>query len=251
MPDWEIDDIPTTETDLDNLAYIEGIRPDGTPVKIPLALLTSLGGGSGAAGFGTMRPLTDLAQINISSTRSVTEVSGKAITVKESSPDGTTRIAGLTRALPASPARVAVFVQPQMTPRRYYGTAFGFSDGTKFHLFVLHHNSANLEQQTWSNSTTRVSATTLANTQQPSFNGIGFWLGMRHDASNVFFEFSADGVNFATIFTVSKASGYLGSSGYTSAFVGIFTQNTDAGGTDHPASITLRDWDEGGLSRAF
>ena len=44
MADWEIDDIPTTETDLENVAYVEGIRPDGTPVKIPVSLL----GGGGA-----------------------------------------------------------------------------------------------------------------------------------------------------------------------------------------------------------
>lgn len=221
--------------------------------------IESLGSGSGsgsrAVNLGTMRPLTDFTQINIGSTRTATETSGKAICIKEASPDATTRIVGLRRPLQSTTARTAVFVQPNLTNRRHHLVSFGFSDGTKFHVLTIGNlNSTDgMEEQTWSNSTTRVTPTVVSNTRPVTYYGSGFWLGMRVDASagKAYYEVSGDGVNFATLFVVTMSSGYLGSSGYVNAYVGLFAFNTDVGGTDYPASIAALYWDDDGLSRTY
>lgn len=219
---------------------------------------TTISSTSRGLNLGTMRPASDFTQINISGNRTLTDTSGKAITIKETSPDTTLRIVGITRNLPSTTSRVAVFVQPNMSPQRYHGVSFGFSDGTKYHVFALFPSSntaalGNYEQQTWSNSTTRASATALTNTGQFPATGIGFWLGLRVDNSSgkAYWEFSSDGVNYATAFVVTQSSGYLGTGGYTKGFVGLFAYNQDAGGTDYPDSISILDWDENGLSRSF
>lgn len=47
------------------------------------------------------------------------------------------------------------------------------------------------------------------------------WFRIADDGTNVSFQWSADGVNFQTFYSVAKASGYLGSSGYSNLCFGI------------------------------
>lgn len=72
------------------------------------------------------------------------------------------------------------------------------------------------------------------------------WIGLRDDGTNIFFERSSDGVNFATIYTTSKSSGFLGSSGYNEICFGLF----DNDGNTNPI-LTIRVYDENGLTRTF
>lgn len=46
------------------------------------------------------------------------------------------------------------------------------------------------------------------------FSGLYCWFRLKDDGTNVFFQASGDGVAFSTVYTVAKAGGFLGSSGY-------------------------------------
>lgn len=197
--------------------------------------------------LGKMRPLTDFTQINISGSNTIAEYPDKAISVLTSTLTTTVNLVGVRRAVPAAtPFRVAVFVQPNMAPRQYEALQFGFSDGTKYECVTLFPNGG--EVDTWSNSTTRVGATAITGMYSHMIN-TGFWVGIRDDGTNAIYEISADGVNFSTIHRVAKASGYLGSSGYTNVFVGYMPYLS--GGTNYEMSLTVREWDENGLNRRF
>ncbi len=216
----------------------------------------NFGGGGRTVNLGTMRPLTDFTQVKIDGTtgggnRTAVDTSGKAITLQEAIPDTTLRVVGLRRAMPSTTSRVAVFVQPNVSPFEFHSVSYGFSDATKFHVVCFHNEI--LEVQTWSNSTSRVSATNIDASSYRSFHATGFWLGLRVDnaSGKAYWEISNDGVNFATVYVVTQSSGYLGTGAYTNAFVGMFAYNQQAGGADYPCSVSILDWDESGLSRTF
>lgn len=194
-----------------------------------------------------MRPLTDFSQINISGAHSVAESSGKAITVSTNTLTTTVSLIGLRRAVPgSSPYRVAVFIQPNFSPVQYEVLQFGFSDGTKYETVTL--GAGGTEVDTWTTSTSRASATAISG-GNATILGTGFWLGLRDDGTNVYWEVSADGVNFGTVRRIAKSSGYLGSSGYTNIFVGYMPYLF--GGTSYEMSMSVRTWDENGLTRSF
>ena len=54
------------------------------------------------------------------------------------------------------------------------------------------------------------------------------WLRTNDDGTNVTFSFSQDGTNYLTLFTVAKASGFLGSSGYSNVCFTVGGANTSA-----------------------
>ena len=74
------------------------------------------------------------------------------------------------------------------------------------------------------------------------------WISIRSffriadNGTTVTFSNSSDGVNFVSLFSVAKSSGYLGSSGYTN--VGLFLDNNTGGIGTQPAAaaITLLSW---------
>lgn len=217
------------------------------------ALLASLGGaGNVSVNLPTMRPLSDFNQLNLTSTRSAVDTSGKGITLTETAADTTLRIPGLSRNFPSTTCRVAVFVQGNFGYGDFEAIQFGFSDGTKYDVLTLHFGGTGLERQTWSTSLARASNFTVLARNTPIV-GVGYWLGLRIDAAGAkaYFEVSSDGVNFAILDTVPMASGYLGASGYTQAVVGLFVYNSTLGTPPSPASLTIRAWDEAGLSRTL
>lgn len=114
---------------------------------------------------------------------------------------------------------------------------FGFSDGTKYQVLycpnisftdagksiVISYSSIGVFNATH--------ATVITGT-----HGDRVWMRIGDDGTNVSFKVSLDGVNFVTIYTVAKASGYLGASGYTRVVFG-----SSAAG----ALVTLMSFDDG------
>lgn len=200
---------------------------------------------------GQMRPLADFTQINIGGTITLTETPGKAVLIKQSTPDAVLRCIGLRKAAPATPYRVAMFVQVNAPAQDFVGPLWGFSDGTQYD--VMQRVATQYEHETWTNSTTRASATSLITLGRNSLaNNQGFWIGARDDGTNVWLEESGDGVNFTTILKIVKSTGFLGASGYTNIFGGAFIYNGGSiGGSDFPCSVNYRAWDENGLTRAL
>jgi hypothetical protein len=62
-------------------------------------------------------------------------------------------------------------------------------------------------------------------------------LQLEDDGTDIFFRCSAHGDNFVDLYTVAKASGFLGSGGYSNVFFGVASNNPTAIGT-------LMSWDE-------
>lgn len=249
----------TDLTKVTTLADTDAFEVSGGKYIEKSDLAVEVGGVANAAvTLGTMRPLTDFTQINIASNRFCTESSGKAITMGYTAADATLRIAGIRRAVPTPPYRIAIFVQVNAASQRFMGLLFGFSDGTKYrsvNSVALANTVAtgNIALNSWSDKDTRSATGTLANAHGLSFGNTGFWLGLRDDnAGTVSWEYSADGVYFSPLYRETKSSGYLGSSGYTNAFISAFC-NTAGGDitTDFYSSVTVREWDEAGLSRSF
>lgn len=212
---------------------------------------SSSGSGNRAVNLGKMPALSGFTQDNITGTRSSAEVPGVAISIIESSPSSGPKIAGIHKAVPGStPYRVAIFMQSNSNSRRYMGWAAGWTDGTKFHVFKDPASGA-IEIAQFNNSISRSSTTSLAGSKLDGFRSTGFWIGLRDDGTNVFFELSQDGVYFSPVYTIAKASGWLGSSGYTNVFAGIYSEALDVSGASYPHSVSLRTWDNAGLSRSF
>jgi hypothetical protein len=236
--------------DVEEISLGSGLSMSGTT-------LSASGVANSAISLNAMAALSGFTTVGTSgSDRTITESSGKAIVIADNNSSATLRVLGIYKAAPSTPYRVAVFIQPNVSGRRFYAPLVGWTDGTKYHVIHMPivsntEGAGQYEIQTWSNSTTRASVSAIANTKVTPTTGVGFWLGLRDNATNVFWELSADGVNFAPFYTIAKSSGYLGSSGYTNPFVGMFSYGQDVTGTNYPNSVTVREWDENGASRTF
>jgi hypothetical protein len=166
------------------------------------------------------------------------EVSGKAVWVATTSASSGTGMQGLAKAVPATPYRVAILVQ-QNTPGSDSWVAVGFRDSATGKLTIVNQNLATADVQNYSGPSS------FAGNLVGSVGPEAVWYGAEDDGTNISLEWSVDGVNFVKLYTVAKASGYQGSSGYNQIFVATRTNNS------LPSVVTIRCYDENGLSRTF
>lgn len=170
----------------------------------------------------------------------LSESAGKALWITATTAASGSGIKGAYKAVPATPYRVAMLVQDAIIGNDSWSVV-GWYDGTNKCQFMLN-NGQQIAVQAWSTPT-------AFNSQQfsQSTNEIGgnFWYGIHDDGTNVSFEISQDGVNFVALYTVAKASGYLGSGGYSNVFFGV-RQNDGCN-----SLLTVRCYDTAGLTRAF
>lgn len=141
---------------------------------------------------------------------------GVTITAPNSSADS---VRGRTKAAPGTPYTITALISATalVDSTHIVSTGIGWYDGTnKLHLLALDYNSANkswaISVNKFTNPTT-FSANDVTDTFPGSINPV--WLRIKDDGTNAQFFFSTDGVNFTQAFTVAKASGFLGGSGYT------------------------------------
>jgi hypothetical protein len=111
------------------------------------------------------------------------------------------------------------------------GVGIGWYDGTA-KLHVLSYQVSNgvpfLTVNKW-NSVTSFSASdaTNATTALPQ----PIWLRISDDGTNVTFAFSQDGSNFVSVYSIAKASGFLGSSGYSNVIFFVDPRSSRTLGT--------------------
>jgi hypothetical protein len=119
------------------------------------------------------------------------------------------------------------------------GIGIGWYDGiAKLHVlsFTINSSQPLFQVGKWT-SATAFSAN--------DFNGAAnyfsqpLWMQIKDDGTNVSFAFSQDGVNFLTLFSVAKASGFLGATGYSNV---IFFVNPQGGSR---TLGTLMSWAQG------
>jgi hypothetical protein len=101
------------------------------------------------------------------------------------------------KAAPTAPYRIAAYFSISASIFPYLGGGIGFYDPstTKYvEVFICWNlnNVCNIRVSKW-NSPTSFRATPV--TWLWSMSTSGFWLGIRDDGTNVYYEFSADGAN--------------------------------------------------------
>lgn len=98
------------------------------------------------------------------------------------------------------------------------GMAIGWTDGTKLH--VVQFQNANYLVSRYTNATTFSANDFTGGNAFPQLPTSPVWFRIKDDGTNVFFYWSTDGANFQQLYTVAKASGFLGGSGYSNVLFG-------------------------------
>lgn len=144
------------------------------------------------------------------------------------------------KAAPATPYTITALIASTRSTNSHNAIGIGWYDGTaKLHVLTFSFNASapNLalpRVEKW-NSVTSHNGTDAATTSNAYSQPI--WLRIADDGTNVKFWFSQDGASFYQIFSVAKASGFLGASGYDNV---IFFVNPKASQT----LGTILSWDE-------
>jgi hypothetical protein len=128
----------------------------------------------------------------------------------------TDNITGRYKAAPSAPYTITVLVAATRNSSLSNAVGLGWYDGTSMlHLISYGPNNGGLPflRITKWNSTSSFSAADFTS----SNNGFSqpIWLQIADDGTNVSFAFSQDGANFVPLFSVAKASGFLGATGYS------------------------------------
>ena len=187
--------------------------------------------------------LGGMTQINIGGNTTIAQSSSGVITISDAG-SNVTNLRGVTLAAPGTPYRVAILVQvTAFTSSNTIGVTAGWTDGTKYDVancWADTGSNAFYEHETWNTSTSR---NAVAATYNPYVIPSMFWIGLHDDGSNVYLEFSNDGVNFITTYFGSKSGNWLGN--YNTIFFGIVPNNGKASFTN------FRCYDPNGLSRTM
>ena len=125
-------------------------------------------------------------------------------------------LVGRYGAAPTPPYTIKALLSVTRNTNSYNGVYFGWYDGTA-KLHIMQYQSVNggasaIGVGRWSSATAYVSGDF-----QSSNNAFAqpIWFQVQDDGTNVSFGFSQDGANFLPVYSVAKASGYLGASGYS------------------------------------
>lgn len=212
------------------------------------------GGGGGLIDMSAGVPLVStFSLINAGSATAVdSSPANKAIIITAPQVTGNNAVI-LTKAKPATPYRVAAMIQPasigtntstlsfisylgfrNTTTGRFEGVGFGTINNSNRPFLDVD----NFTSPTLYNATLFASGAFIP--------GGDFLLGIRDDGTNHFYEYSADGVQWITLFTAANSGWWVNSSSTYDA-VGIDVNNNVA----QVAKVTLRLWDVNALTRNY
>jgi hypothetical protein len=119
-------------------------------------------------------------------------------------------------AAPSTPYKITALIAATRTSNSFSGVGIGWYDGTnKIHVITHSINSGTSPYILVGKLATPTTYT--ANDFVSALNAFAqpVWLQIGDDGTNVSFAFSYDGTNFLTVFSVAKASGFLGATGYS------------------------------------
>lgn len=110
---------------------------------------------------------------------------------------------------------------------------FGYTDGTKYQGIMIagQTNSPGNALYVASFTTNQVQASTQFTSGSQNKPPMMMWVEVSDDGTNVHFAVSMDGFNFTEVYSVAKASGFLGAAGYSNIFFGVNPFNTAATAT--------------------
>lgn len=121
---------------------------------------------------------------------------------------------------------------------------FGWYDGTN-KLQVLRVDCRQAAPQLYVSSNSTPTAFNATHGGAAEFGSPLVWLKILDDGTNVTFYYSADGVDFNTLYTVAKSSGYLGSSGYSNIIWGVSCNDTTSLSGNNTVRFKMLSWKTG------
>jgi hypothetical protein len=131
--------------------------------------------------------------------------------------------------VPSTPYTITALIATESTDVvNAFGAVFGWYDGTKIEVIALYNRAggaAGSEPQI--NVLDYATLTSAAGAANVRFAGstrlTRAWFSITDDGTNVTFKYLPEGnaANAETLYTVAKASGYLGASGYSSICFGV------------------------------
>jgi hypothetical protein len=154
--------------------------------------------------------------------------------IKALSAGGVANVVGLYKPAPAPPYKITTLIAATRTGSDYSAVGIGWYDGSaKLHLFGNYllggGSSLVIQKRNDPHSNASNDASASNSPSQP------IWLQIEDDGINVSFNYSQDGVNFLTLFSTAKSSGFLGATGYSNV---VFWLNPYYG----PLIGTLMSW---------
>lgn len=150
---------------------------------------------------------------------------------------------------PSTPYSITALLVGFWPRIQYLKTGIGWFDGTKIQEISIVGADTTLTPST--QVPLHLTVTNWSNFSNFSSNSVVLYLydypyvffKLTDDGTNVSFGFSLDGANFYTAYSIAKASGFLGASGYTNVFFGC---NANDEGTGAQYFInTLMSWERG------
>lgn len=204
---------------------------------------TLSGGGGGTGGlfsglFHAPPTLSSFTQRNISSPAAAADsTSGPIITDTYGSGP---RIRALTIAAPSTPYTIDMCFAVDVPWANFVGFGPCWCDGTKYECGLIGSNSGQMYRIGKFNS-----ATSFNSAINLDWNGAIasiIWVRVKDDGTTVYHYTSADAVNWNLKYSVARASGFLGSSGYTNVGFFLDVEGSDSNASGLASSITLLSW---------
>lgn len=142
----------------------------------------------------------------------------------------TDRISGISKAAPSTPYSIDVIIEHFTVLGGGFGPLFGWYDGTKLHTFGMYTNTSGFPILYVLGYPTTASGSSASG--GVFFTGTGInthpsAVRITDDGTNVHFSINLGG-NYGQaedVYTIAKASGYLGATGYSNIFFGINRNN--------------------------
>lgn len=152
------------------------------------------------------------------------------LTIYQPNVGGTDDWCGLHKAAPSTPYSFTALLAQTSNRSNYPLVGLGWSNG-----------SGGVEAITLYSNSDAMAAAVLYYSGYSTYSSAPYgpyaiignpcWFKIRDDGTTVYFMWSADGVNFITLYSVAKSSGALGSGGYSNVFFGVSARNSDTYGT--------------------
>lgn len=121
---------------------------------------------------------------------------------------------GRLATVPATPYTKTALLLLEHNGLQYSAAGVGWSDGTKIHAAFFQNEGGTqltVQETTWATASSTPSFPGTATKQWNSH----VWLRLADNGTNVTLDYSLTGVIWTNVFTIAKASGFLGASGYT------------------------------------
>ena len=146
----------------------------------------------------------------------------------------------LTLAVPATPYKFRAQISAMFAGQNTQIVAFGLTDGTKYEVLDWQSNNGSslFRIDKWNTFQTSPSSTNLAGSIATSIPIVPYWVQVRNDGTNIYFDLSLDGQNFYSVFTETIAT-------YITATGVVFGGWNGNSATNTFMSLYLLNWYQG------